>query len=139
MTRMEFDKAITALKGKRNDALAQVRQMQSDVKENIAAKLRVINELRCDIQKMHQQRIMYGKERLELEKKWNDIIREFVAENSNATSNLAEAETLSIVWELRHRGFGGVISRTGDDGVETYDLDKTEWGNEGNDDKNSTA
>lgn len=130
MTRKEFDRAITDLRFKKREALNQVARFQAEVKETIVAKNRARNELSEEICKLHQQRIMYGEKRRALETEWNGTIREFIRQNEpHTTSNLAEADTLSIVWELRHRGFGGVISRVDDDGGDMicYDLNKEDW------------
>ena len=51
----------------------------------------------------------------------------FIKEHEpSTTSNLAEATTLNIVYELRRRGFDGVIQRLGEEpnDYESYDLQK---------------
>ena len=50
----------------------------------------------------------------------------FIKENEpSTTSNLAEANTLNIVYELRRRGFEGIVQN--DEIGELYDLDKHDW------------
>jgi hypothetical protein len=63
-----------------------------------------------------------------LETEWDAKISAFIKENEGSTtSNLAEATTLNIVYELRRRGFSGIIQN---DAIgELYDLDKHDWDN----------
>ena len=56
----------------------------------------------------------------------NAKIKAFIDEyESHTTSNLAEAGTLNIIYELRHRGFSGIVHDTIHGG--DYDLDKQDW------------
>ena len=134
MTRSEFDQQVRELKNKKGNAIRQVAMLQSEVKEEIAAKERQINDLRKEVSKLHQSRIGFSQKRMALEKEWDDKISAFVRENEPyTTSNLAEATTTNIIYELRRRGYNGMITRineeTGD--IEEYDLQKQEWNNEG--------
>ena len=46
------------------------------------------------------------------------------------TSNLAEADTLNIIYELRRRGYHGIIHKLAEDGttvIEEYDIQKKDW------------
>ena len=122
------------MKNKKGNAIRQVAMLQSEVKEEIAAKERQINDLRKEVSKLHQSRIGFSQKRMALEKEWDDKISAFVRENEPyTTSNLAEATTTNIIYELRRRGYNGMITRineeTGD--IEEYDLQKQEWNNEG--------
>ena len=62
---------------------------------------------------------------------WNAKINAFIKENEQSTtSNLAEANTLNIIYELRRRGFKGIVMLQSEDGanvLESYDLDKSDW------------
>jgi hypothetical protein len=66
-----------------------------------------------------------------LDNEWNAKINAFIKENEQSTtSNLAEANTLNIIYELRRRGFKGVVMLTSEDGatvLESYDLEKNDW------------
>lgn len=122
------------MKNKKGNAIRQVAMLQSEVKEEIAAKERQINDLRKEVSKLHQSRIGFSQKRMALEKEWDDKISSFVKENEPyTTSNLAEATTTNIIYELRRRGYNGMITRineeTGD--IEEYDVQKQEWNNEG--------
>lgn len=126
MTRKEFDNQVRELKNKKAAAIREIAALQSEIKEEIASKYRQIDEIRKDIAKLNQSLQGYHQRRLALENEWNAKVSAFIRENEpSTTSNLAEANTLNIVYELRRRGFGGVI-QNGENG-ELYDLDKHEW------------
>ena len=115
------------MKNKRGDAIREIATLQSEIKEEIAAKHRQINDIRKDISKLQASLQGYHQRRIALETEWNAKVNAFIRENEpSTTSNLAEATTLNIVYELRRRGFDGVISRLGEEpnDYESYDLQK---------------
>ena len=127
MTRSEFDQQVRELKNKKGDAIREIATLQSEIKEEIAAKHRQINDIRKDISKLQASLQGYHQRRIALETEWNAKVNAFIRENEpSTTSNLAEATTLNIVYELRRRGFDGVISRLGEEpnDYESYDLQK---------------
>lgn len=133
MTRSEFDQQIRELKNKKGNAIREIAGLQSEIKEEIAAKHRQVNDIYKEIAKLNQSLQGYHQKRLAVEKEWNTKISAFIRENEpSTTSNLAEATTTNIIYELRRRGFGGIVSKvedgTGD--CESYDLDKTDWNHE---------
>ena len=121
----EFDQQVRELKKNKCDAIREIATLQSEIKEEIAAKHRQINDIRKDISKLQASLQGYHQRRIALETEWNAKVNAFIKENEpSTTSNLAEATTLNIVYELRRRGFDGVISRDVDDDIERYDLQK---------------
>ena len=125
MTRSEFDQQVRELKNKKGDAIREIATLQSEIKEEIAAKHRQINDIHKEVSKLHASLQGYHQRRIALETEWNAKVNAFIRENEpSTTSNLAEATTLNIVYELRRRGFDGVISRDVDDDIERYDLQK---------------
>ena len=133
MTRSEFDKQIRELKNKKGNAIREIASLQSEIKEEIAAKHRQINDIYKEIAKLNQSLQGYHQKRLAVEKEWNTKINAFIRENEpSTTSNLAEATTTNIIYELRRRGFSGVVNKPKDDSLEmeVYDLDKTDWNHE---------
>ena len=127
MTRSEFDQQVRELKNKRGDAIREIATLQSEIKEEIAAKHRQINDIHKEISKLQASLQGYHQRRIALETEWNAKVNAFIKENEpSTTSNLAEATTLNIVYELRRRGFYGVISRLGEEpnDYESYDLQK---------------
>ena len=127
MTRSEFDQQVRELKNKKGDAIREIATLQSEIKEEIAAKNRQISDLRKEISKLQASLQGYHQRRIALETEWNAKVNAFIRENEpSTTSNLAEATTLNIVYELRRRGFDGVISRLGEEpnDYESYDLQK---------------
>ena len=125
MTRSEFDQQVRELKNKRGDAIREIATLQSEIKEEIAAKHRLMNDIRKDISKLQASLQGYHQRRIALETEWNAKVNAFIRENEpSTTSNLAEATTINIVYELRRRGFDGVISRDVVDDIERYDLQK---------------
>ena len=127
MTRSEFDQQVRELKNKKGTAIREIAALQSEIKEEIASKHRQIDEIRKDISKLNQSLQGYHQRRIALENEWNAKVSAFIKENEpSTTSNLAEANTLNIVYELRRRGFDGTILRKGEepDDYESYDLQK---------------
>ena len=127
MTRSEFDQQIRELKNKRGNAIREIAALQSEIKEEIAAKHRQIDDIRKDISKLQASLQGYHQRRIALETEWNAKVNAFIKEHEpSTTSNLAEATTLNIVYELRRRGFDGTIQRMGEepDDYESYDLQK---------------
>ena len=115
------------MKNKKGDAIREIATLQSEIKEEIAAKHRLMNDIRKEISKLQASLQGYHQRRIALENEWNAKVSAFIKENEpSTTSNLAEATTLNIVYELRRRGFDGVISRLGEEpnDYETYDLQK---------------
>lgn len=105
MTRSEFDQQIRELKNKRNAAIREVAALQSEIKEEIAAKNRMIQELGKEIQKLKQSLQGYCQRRIALGAEWNSKINAFIKEHEQSTtSNLAEANTINIIYELRRCG-----------------------------------
>jgi seryl-tRNA synthetase len=130
MTRTEFDQQIRELKSKRNAAAREVAALQSEIKEEIAAKNRTIQEFTKEIQKLKQSLQGYHQRRIALDNEWNAKINAFIKENEpSTTSNLAEASTLNIIYELRRRGYMGIVQKDGTDESESelYDLTKEDW------------
>ena len=130
MTRIEFDQAVREMKNKAGNAIRDVAAIQSEIKEEIAAKHRQINDIYKEIAKLNQSLQGYHQKRLAVESEWNAKIQAFIRENEpSTTSNLAEATTTNIIYELRRRGFSGVVNKPKDCSLEmeVYDLDKTDW------------
>ena len=133
MTRTEFDQQIRELKSKRNAAAREVAALQSEIKEEIAAKNRTIQEFTREIQKLKQSLQGYHQRRIALDNEWNAKINAFIKENEQSTtSNLAEASTLNIIYELRRRGYMGIVQKDGTEESESecYDLSKEDWNRE---------
>lgn len=134
MTRTEFDQQIRELKSKRNAAIREVAALQSEIKEEIASKNRTIREIGKEVQKLKQSLQGYHQRRIALDAEWNAKINAFIKENEpHTTSNLAEADTLNIIYELRRRGFKGCVIQPSEDGkivLASYDLDKNDWNRE---------
>ena len=125
MTRSEFDQQVRELKNKKGNAIREIAALQSEIKEEIAAKHRQIGEIQKEISKLQASLQGYHQRRIALETEWNAKVNAFIKENEpSTTSNLAEATTLNIVYELRRRGFDGVIQRLGEEpnDYESYDL-----------------
>jgi seryl-tRNA synthetase len=137
MTRSEFDQQIRELKNKRNAAIREVAALQSEIKEEIASKNRMIKEIGKEVQKLKQSLQGYNQRRIALDAEWNSKINAFIKENvTSTTSNLAEANTLNIIYELRRRGFKGVVMLPSEDGanvLESFDLDKNDWNRDNED------
>ena len=127
MTRSEFDQQVRELKNKKGNAIREIAALQSEIKEEIAAKHRQISDLHKEVSKLQASLQGYHQRRIALENEWNAKVNAFIKENEpSTTSNLAEATTLNIVYELRRRGFDGIVSKVDDEtgDCESYDLQK---------------
>ena len=130
MTRSEFDQQIRELKNKKGNAIREIAALQSEIKEEIAAKHRQINDIYKEIAKLNQSLQGYHQRRIALENEWNAKVSAFIKENEpSTTSNLAEATTTNIIYELRRRGFAGIVSKDADElsDSESYDIQKMDW------------
>ena len=129
MTRTEFDNQVRQMKAKRDEALRPVRNLQQELKEQMRQKTRIVQDQLADIAKIKQQLHLLGMESEKINNDWRVQIRAIIEEHeSHTTSNLAKAETLNIMYELRRRGFSGMISKPcpeAENGLEAYDLNKT--------------
>lgn len=126
MTRTEFDNQLREMKAKRAEALRPVMDMQRELREKIAAKNRTIAEMGAEVQKMKQHLKLLSAQNTRINDEHSAKIKAFIDEyESHTTSNLAEADTLNIIYELRNRGCIGIVHDTihGCD----YDLDKHDW------------
>lgn len=133
MKRMDFDNAIRALRRQKGEAVRAIAAEQASIKEEIALKQRMISDAHKDIAKLRNQLQGCHLRRLQLEDAWGKKIDDFIRENEGSTtSNLSEASVLNIMYELRRRGYKGIVSLPDTDNegetLESYDLDKTEWG-----------
>jgi uncharacterized coiled-coil DUF342 family protein len=81
MTRTEFDQQIRELKNKRNAAIREVAALQSEIKEEIASKQRMIQEIGKEVQKLKQSLQGYYQRRIALDAEWNSKINAFIKEN----------------------------------------------------------
>ena len=126
MTRIEFDNEVRSMNAARNAALNELATMTSEIKEEIAAKHRQIDELHKEVCKLRQSAQGLHQRRIELETKWGMRINKFIEENEpNTTSNLEEAGITNILYELRRRGYDGIVSRQNENGeYESYDIQK---------------
>ena len=126
MTRTEFDNQLREMKAKRAEALRPVMDMQRELREKIAAKNRTIAEMGAEVQKMKHHLKLLSAQNTRINDEHSAKIKAFIDEyESHTTSNLAEADTLNIIYELRNRGCIGIVHDTihGCD----YDLDKHDW------------
>lgn len=121
MTRKEFDQKVTEMKMQRNEALKELRKLHSAVKEEITLKARESQKLNAEIASLKQQRIIFARSIEKIGGEWNEKIREFIRENEpSTTSNLAESDTLTIIYELKRRGYAGIV----ENGEQKFDLRK---------------
>lgn len=134
MTQSEFDVQVIEMKQQYANELRGIKKMQEEVNEELAAKKRMMQGMQQECSKLRQQKYMLAQCRLEIEKKWGGEISAFIKEHlGKNTSNLAEADTLNIMYELRRRGFHGIVHKFSEDGTtieKQFDLSKEEWGAE---------
>lgn len=126
MTRIEFDNQVRSMKAARKAALNELTTMTAEIKEEIAAKHRQIDELHKEVCKLRQSAQGLHQRRIKIETEWGGRIATFIRENEpNTTSNLEEAGITNILYELRRRGFDGIVSRQNESGeYESFDIQK---------------
>ena len=126
MTRIEFDNQVRSMKAARKAALNELTTMTAEIKEEIAAKHRQIDELHKEVCKLRQSAQGLHLRRIKIETEWGGRIATFIRENEpNTTSNLEEAGITNILYELRRRGFDGIVSRQNESGeYESFDIQK---------------
>ena len=86
MTRSEFDQQVRELKNKRGNAIREIAALQSEIKEEIAAKHRQIDDIRKDISKLQASLQGYHQRRIALETEWNAKVNAFIKEHEPSTS-----------------------------------------------------
>lgn len=131
MTQSEFELQLLDLKQKQAKEIGTIEKMQQQVKEELSAKKRTVFGINQDCAKLRQELSLLHKRHLELSAKWGGQITAFTKEHlGQQTSNLAEADTLNIIYELRRRGYHGIIHKLAEDGTtvtEEYDIQKKDW------------
>ena len=75
MTQIEFENQLRELRCQKAQVMNQFQLMQNEVKEEIAAKNRMIHELSEQVQRLHQQRAAIAERRLKAEKDWGGKFR----------------------------------------------------------------
>ena len=110
MTQIEFENQLRELRCQKAQVMNQFQLMQNEVKEEIAAKNRMIHELSEQVQRLHQQRAGIAERRLKAEKDWGGQIQDFINKNLEQVNRSWDAvSTYTIVKELRRRGWQGTI------------------------------
>ena len=78
------------MKTQRHNAISAIAKMQAEIKEEIAAKWRQVNDIQKEISKLGQSLQGYIQRRLTLEQLYRSQINAFIRENEpSTTSNLA--------------------------------------------------
>ena len=70
MTRIEFDNQVRSMKAARNAALNEVATMTAEIKEEIAAKHRQIDDLHKEVCKLRQSAQGLHQRRIKIETEW---------------------------------------------------------------------
>lgn len=117
MIRTEFDQKVRDLKKQRSEALRVLDKMLLEVKEELSAKNRQISDLCKEVTKIKQSQVQLKIKRNDLSVEWNKKIDGFIKEyESTTTSNLADVSVSNIIYELRRRGYSGIVSKDWEDG-----------------------
>ena len=138
MTQVEFENQLRELRCQKGAAVSAVALMQSEVKEEISAIDRQIQDLRARREKLNQQRLAYGSRRIELEREHGERIRNFFKENFTESRELENVSEWALVKELRKRDYTGSLENNekGDDFLKTLNLNLN--GTSGETDENDT-
>jgi hypothetical protein len=126
MTRSEFDAQILAMKSEGAKKIAAMKEAVDGIDMQIAQVEQSIETARLQmktlvVQKKAINTRIYVMKR-ELKAKRDEFIN---AHLDSQTSNLAEASEQNILYELKRRGWKGVISKDTEDGnVREFDLEK---------------
>lgn len=77
MTQIEFENKLREMRSQRAQELNHLNQMQTDVREELAALNRQIGALHDQVHKLKMQNLGIHQLRLKAEKKWNEKIESF--------------------------------------------------------------
>lgn len=113
MKQTEFEEKLRELKNQKRDALRPVVDMMQDNKRKGVAVHEQIDELGAKARCLKTERTMLHKMLCDIEKKYDDKIRQLYDENPVTTRQLEEVSDYSLVNELVARGFGGVLTNPG--------------------------
>ena len=127
MTRTEFDIAVREMKAQREAETKPLLDTMADIRKELAIKNAQIADLVQQTTRLKAERKMYANRVNEIKEKHDHKICKFIMEwDAKTTSNLADAPVSNIIWELRNRGYKGLVSKLSEDGAteEIYDLSK---------------
>ena len=127
MTRTEFDIAVREMKAQREAETKPLLDTMADIRKELAIKNAQIADLVQQTTRLKAERKMYANRVNEIKEKHDHKIAKFIMEwDAKTTSNLADAPVSNIIWELRNRGYKGLVSKLSEDGAteEIYDLSK---------------
>ena len=129
MTQIEFDMSVRAMKAEAHQEISAIEKLLTETKQEIA-NINLAMQPFCErIKVLKQKRNILSASLSEKRTEWGGKVREFCNEfYGKATSNLAESSTTNIIYELRRRGYEGIVKRDNADGsVNEFDLAKTDW------------
>lgn len=109
MTQVEFEDQLRELRNQKGAELNAIAKMQGEVKEQISAIERKIRDLRAEMEKLNQQRLIISNHRYEKEREWGEKIRKFMNDNFQRTRELENISEWTIIKELRKRGYKGTL------------------------------
>ena len=135
MTRTEFDIAVREMKAQREAEMKPLLDTMADIRKELAIKNAQIADFVQQTTRLKAERKMYANRVNEIKEKHDHKIAKFIMEwDAKTTSNLADAPVSNIIWELRNRGYKGLVSKLSEDGAteEIYDLSKR-FGEDDND------
>ena len=127
MTRTEFDIAVREMKAQREAETKPLLDTMADIRKELAIKNAQIADFVQQTTRLKAERKMYANRVNEIKEKHDHKIAKFIMEwDAKTTSNLADAPVSNIIWELRNRGYKGLVSKLSEDGAteEIYDLSK---------------
>lgn len=110
MKQTEFEEKLRELKNQKRDALRPIVDMMEDNKRKGVAVHEQFGELGAKARSLKTERTMLHKMMCDVEKKYDDKIRQLYDENPVTTRQLEEVSDWSLVNELVARGFGGVLT-----------------------------
>lgn len=126
MTRSEFDAQVLAMKQEGAKRIAAMKEAVERIDMEIATVNETIERARLHVKTLTVQKKALNT-RIDVMKREFKAKRDaFVKEHlDSTTSNLADAPDSNIFYELKRRGWKGVISRDIEDGgVREFDLEK---------------
>lgn len=127
MTRTEFDIAVREMKAQREAETKPLLDTMANIRKELAILRCQETDLLTRITRLKQEKNMLATRVNEIKEKHDHKICKFVMEwDAKTTSNLADAPVSNIIWELRNRGYKGLVSKLSEDGAteEIYDLSK---------------
>ena len=108
MKQQEFDAQLGQMRRERKQAIDSIASMQADIKEEIAARNRIIDASAAERARLKHQREALHVQRMNIEREYNRRINTFLNDHKEELeTSWQEVSTYTLIKQLRKRGWRG--------------------------------